>query len=143
MKDLDSYKKVESEAEKKIILALLERDRESYSDIARASGLSVTWVKKKIPKLIGEGIVKEVGGKYRYRLNRGKIKVVLFSWEKMKELSMPSVIGMVLNIFASLSFGSNAYIFALGGMTVFLFQIVYSIWKIYHATEIVDVYIKP
>jgi len=128
--------------ESRIVIALEKKNRKTYSEIARITGLSVQGTKNIIRKLKDEGIVKENPNSPngRYILNRKTVYIKRFSTDLFKQLMLPVVIGMFLTIFLAFFFKENAFIFAMGGTIVFFPQLLYTLYKILGTEDIIEVF---
>jgi len=141
-----------TEAQAKVVLALMNKSGKSYYEIAKNSGISIEGARKVLKKLIDYGIVKyNPNDKYkRFVLDEKKISIkksyyvksseVTNVYKLLKGLILPSTIGMISVIALSFLLFENALIFFLGGFIVFLFQFFYSFYKISKSEEKIEVF---
>lgn len=133
---------VKNEAERKLILAFLEHSSfHRYSDLERATGVSRQWIKKLLKKFEAKNLLT-YSEKSGWKLKKNKIKIKRFSWEVLKEMVGPGTLGMVLNFILAFYFGSNAFIFAFGGMLVLSPQLIYTFYKLLNTKESFRIFIK-
>ena len=138
------WKKVEDETEKKIILALSERNYDSYSSLSEKVNISRQWLKEKIKKMEVENIVtnKPINNKPSFGLNKKRVKIKKFSLELFKQLIMLPTFGLLFNFILAFYFGVNSLIFIFGGLSVFTPQFLYSFYKILSTEEGYEVFVR-
>lgn len=139
------WRKLEDETEKKILLALSEKDYDSYSALAERVDLSRVWLKEKIKKMEVEKWVehKSVDNKTLFRLNKKRVKVKKFSMELFRQLIMLPTLGLFFNFLLAFYFGlGGAMVFIFGGVSVFLPQFLYSFYKILKTEEGYEIFVK-
>ncbi|MFQ6068012.1 MAG: winged helix-turn-helix transcriptional regulator [Candidatus Bathyarchaeia archaeon] len=131
-----------TEGEKKVVLCLEKENRKNYSEIARETGLSVQGTKNIIRRLRDEGVIKDnPNSKYeRYSLDREKVHIRRFSTDLFKELMLPVTIGIFLTMFLAFTFKENALLFLMGGVIVFVPQLLYTLYRILATEEEIDIY---
>jgi len=139
--------------EEKVVLALEKEERKSYYEIAKVTGLSEPGARKIVNKLVDLGIIiHDPNNPYkRYSLNRERVLIKRNYYVKMssktssytilKELILPSFLGLCIAFLLAFLYKEFALIFALGGLTTFLPQFFYSFYKILHSEEEVEVYV--
>jgi len=134
-----------TEGQKKVVLCLEKSNRKSYSEIAKATGLSIVGTRKILRILIKRGIVKEnPSSPYeRFILNKNSIIISRFSFELLKELILPSFLGILVLVPLGILMLDKAFILFLGGFTVFLAQFLYTFWKLMQTEERIEVFYKP
>jgi len=130
-------KKIESEKEKAVLLCLHDEDRKSIREIAKqtknyGNEVSKTGVSKIIDKYMEFGIIKvRAESENKFSIDKGKIHIKSFDMEMLKQLMTPATLALFLICFP-LAYASsiNAIYMALGGVLVFIPQLVYSVYKI-------------
>lgn len=143
-----------TEAQARVVLALMNKSGKSYYEIAKESGISIEGARKVIKKLMEYGIVKyNPDKKYdRFVLDKNKVVVkrtfyvksseVENAYKLLKGLILPSTLGMILTFIISLFLLDKALIFLIGGFIVFLFQFIYSFYIVYKSEEKIEVFLS-
>ena len=128
-------KEITSEAHKKIIISLLNGDKESYSELARELGYSKMWIKKKFEELERMGIVyfKQKGYKYSLSLKRDKVKIV-YEYESIIKKFLPFMIIGIADLIVSIVIMNPMFVF--GGLTFLVPYSFYTSWKLIKSGEI-------
>ena len=141
---IDLEVKIEDENEKKIILALSEKNYDSYLSLSEATKISRPWLKKKIKKLELENVVKvkTVNKRSLFTLNKKKVKIKKFSWELLKQLLAFPSMALIIIFMLMFYFGVCAFPFVLGGIVVFISQIIYAIYKMLRMKETIEIFLK-
>lgn len=133
--------KIKSEKVKNLILYLEQHGKcDNYSEVAEATGMSRRYLKMVLRKYNDMGVIHWNGRVFW--LNKKRIKISRFSSEIVKQLVMPVTAGMFTNLMIAFTFGLEAMLFIMGGLIVFLPQIIYTLWKIALTKEVIEVYIK-
>jgi hypothetical protein len=132
----EERRKIDSEKEKAVLLCLYDGDRTSIRDVAKqtknyGNDVSKTGVAKILDRFVELGVVRvKSESENKFSLNRNKVYVKSFDMELLKQLMTPAAVALFFICFPVAFMFVTAVYIAVGGVLVFLPQLVYSMWKI-------------